>query len=540
MWQIPVFKAERDAGLEHKVRSSSSLILASEVRLAPDRPKISEQAMAVLRQQAPERARASANDIDLHYIDTILVSIGWNKNDDVFDRFETWAARHTPTHKQLNYEHDCSQIVGHIIKCSGIDEEGKPLADESVVDDLPAKFHLLTGGVLYKLWQKPELQERMDTLIAEIGKGEWFVSMECLFKGFDYALKGKDGICSIVARNEETAFLTKHLRAYEGDGKYGDYTVGRLVRNIVFSGKGLVKNPANPDSIILAKTQSFVVAKNLSTNFTQANGLQVYSHLDSKSDEKLESDKKMAIEVDTLQKQLDALKGENEQLKASLAETNVKDFKARAEKAESDKAAADELLKKANAAITAAESKSSEFEKVAEATKAKLAESEVAFAEIKSELTSIYAEQKKGERVAKIKAAFKVVEGDAEGLKKVAAFAESVAELSDEKFAAVLASMDMMTMPAPTNRPQDGNTQFPHGKVTPVPSATKLPAAKVAMGSETDASGELAAAATDLSQAQSDKTPALSTVAADSGVNSVQSAIASYFGIDIEKTSEEA
>jgi hypothetical protein len=63
----------------------------------------------------------------------------------------------------------------------------------------------------------------MDRVLAEIAKGEWFVSMECLFKGFDYALKGRDGSTRVVARNEQTAFLTKHLRAYGGTGKYGEY-----------------------------------------------------------------------------------------------------------------------------------------------------------------------------------------------------------------------------------------------------------------------------------------------------------------------------
>jgi hypothetical protein len=118
-------------------------------------------------------------------------------------------------------------------------------------DKLPAKFHVVTAAVLYKSWSKPDLQEVMDRTLAEIEKGEWFVSMECLFKGFDYAVQGTDGSTRTVARSAETAYLTKHLRVYGGTGRYGEYRVGRLLRNVHFSGKGLVRKPANPESIIL-------------------------------------------------------------------------------------------------------------------------------------------------------------------------------------------------------------------------------------------------------------------------------------------------
>ena len=49
--------------------------------------------------------------------------------------------------------------------------------------------------------------------------------MECFFKGFDYGLLNSEtGEYKVLARNEETAFLTKYLRAYGGDGKHQNYT----------------------------------------------------------------------------------------------------------------------------------------------------------------------------------------------------------------------------------------------------------------------------------------------------------------------------
>ena len=75
--------------------------------------------------------------------------------------------------------------------------------------------------------------------------------MECLFPNFDYALTAPDGSTKVVSRDEASAFLTKHLRSYGGSGEYQNYRVGRLLRNLSFSGKGLVSKPANPRSVIL-------------------------------------------------------------------------------------------------------------------------------------------------------------------------------------------------------------------------------------------------------------------------------------------------
>jgi len=78
--------------------------------------------------------------------------------------------------------------------------------------------------------------------------------MECFFKGFDYGLISKStGQYKILGRSEETAFLTKHLRAYGGLGEYEDHKIGRVLREITFSGKGFVDKPANPESVIFTQ-----------------------------------------------------------------------------------------------------------------------------------------------------------------------------------------------------------------------------------------------------------------------------------------------
>ena len=77
----------------------------------------------------------------------------------------------------------------------------------------------------------------MKKIIAEIEEGKWYVSMECLFAGFDYALIGEEGSAKVLARDEESAFLTKHLRAYGGTGEYQGYKVGRALEIYLFQVK---------------------------------------------------------------------------------------------------------------------------------------------------------------------------------------------------------------------------------------------------------------------------------------------------------------
>ena len=120
-------------------------------------------------------------------------------------------------------------------------------------EDLPEKFHIITGSVIYKAYTDPELKMRSQSLINDIESGQKYVSMECYFKGFDYGLLDTQGKLKVVARNADTAFLTRHLRAYGGTGTHENYQIGRVLRDITFSGKGFVDKPANPESIIFNK-----------------------------------------------------------------------------------------------------------------------------------------------------------------------------------------------------------------------------------------------------------------------------------------------
>lgn len=190
------------------------------------------------------------NQSDLYYLHSILVSAGWNKNDDVFDVADLWAARDTPVDKPFNYMHDDSDIIGHMISSAVMSEDGLVISDEAC---LPDKVDIVTSAVIYKTWSDPDQSGRVRDLIDQIEQGQLAVSMECVFHNFDYAIVSPSGERLVRARDENSAFLTKHLRAYGGSGEYEGFKIGRLLRAFTFSGKGLVDKPANPRSIILSK-----------------------------------------------------------------------------------------------------------------------------------------------------------------------------------------------------------------------------------------------------------------------------------------------
>lgn len=253
---MQVYEAEKIDGLTDALKSTSIAMvcpITSTQLLSSDSDIIGKTLASVSNR--PVQA-------DLYYLNSILVSAGWNKNDDVFDVADLWAARETPVDKPFNYMHDETDIIGHMISSVAMTEDG------SIVNDvpLPDKMDLVTAAVIYKTWGDPAQSSRVNDLIEKIDEGQLAVSMECVFRGFDYAIIEPNGSQKVIARDENTAFLTKHLRAYGGTGSYEGYKVGRLLRDLYFSGKGLVDKPANPRSIILPKeTDSFKPENTFST-----------------------------------------------------------------------------------------------------------------------------------------------------------------------------------------------------------------------------------------------------------------------------------
>lgn len=407
---IPIYKQEIKDGLQDQLSNNSIACYAVAQANSPSEESV-EKLRKIIASQAPGAELAVAenkNQMDLYYLKSILVSTGWNKNDDVFDPKELWDARNTPEDKPFNFMHDESDIIGHITANEVVDFDGNQLDYNS--EEYPSQFNILTSAVIYTEWSDPDRRERMQQIVAEIEDGKWFVSMECLFPNFDYALKNGQGETRIIPRNEASAFLTKHLRSYGGDGKYEDYQVGRLLRNLSFSGKGLVSKPANPRSIILEGNDFF--------DESQAKVLCLSS---LKENDMSDVDK----QVEDLRAELAEAKAANEALKEKVVAEQQAEFETKIQTLEATIAEqAEKLAEQAAANETISES----LKQAEEAIAMKDKDMEEKMNELR--------EMKKKEAMMKRKAS--LVEAGMEAEEAVATVEEFEA-LDDETFAKVVA-----------------------------------------------------------------------------------------------------
>jgi len=363
--EIPIYKAEAEAGLADLIQSKDGRSIATvcplmEQGLVAESIKNHTQANHF---NSFYRSDATNKDqFDLEYVYTILATTGWNRNDDVFDRLEMWSARNTAEDKPFNKGHDPNEIIGHITGNAVVDESYELVKNDSEVDSLPTKFHILTSAVIYKhvSSRDDKLTTATKELLREISEGKWFVSMEALFTDFDYALRKADGEQIVVARNEETAFLSKHLRAYGGVGEYDGSRVGRLMKNLTFSGKGLVQNPGNPESIIFKEEDNIIFNGVAENSYPQIDLLVTSSSKgDSSMSDNNEQVRNLESQVEKLEARLKELDAEKVQAKISTFEKACADKDAEISELSSKIEAVSEMLaesKKAYDEISVAKS----------------------------------------------------------------------------------------------------------------------------------------------------------------------------------------
>ena len=319
MENIKVYPAEIEAGLGKAVANNITSY-SSELKIV----------------QLPQINIAKASeiaDVGLFHVPSILASVGWNKNDDVFSRADTFNARKTPINKPFNYMHQESDIIGHTVASYVVTQDGNLWLNEEAPPEVA--FDIVDDSVIYTRYGEEDNKSRIERLIAEIRDGKWFVSMECVFPNFDYALIDASGNERVVARNQDTAFLTKYLKIYGGNGVFENQKIGRVLRNFVFSGKGLVDRPANERSIILTnvqddKTGEEMEVKELESQLAEAkvNVEKANASVEVLSKDKVEltkSNEELTSQVDTLRATVEELTKEVASLKEILStrETEV-------------------------------------------------------------------------------------------------------------------------------------------------------------------------------------------------------------------------
>lgn len=458
MNNFPIFQAERDAGLAEIIANPANACIVAHSPLAL--PKKWNKLNSTFRDKAvAEKAVAAANDNEeLYPMFSVLVSTGWNLNDEVFLKSRMWAARHTPEDKRVDFRHKDQDILGHIVGNYVVDNDGNVLADDTKEEDLPDEFHIIAESVLYKEWKDEDQQKRVDGIITEIETAlasdkdedvKWYVSMECAFYGFDYAIKDTGNKVTIVERTESTAVLTKYLRAYGGSGTINNYKIGRVPKNISYSGLGLVENPGNPKSVIFNGVLSF----------REEQTSQVHEIMEIA----------MANENPKDSSAADALIAEYKN-KIQALESAKSDLDTKVGKLEADLVAKDNEIKVLNTKVTETENKveaaKTEANSKLEEVNKKLEVSEKALADIK-------ASEVKTNRVAKL------VE---KGLAKDEAEATVVKfeGLSEEQFDAIAALVNPVSKPTEQKKPTEAEAAEAAAKV--VESATAEEAARLAAG----------------------------------------------------------
>ena len=424
MHEVKVFPQEIADGLEGAIQSNASIAYVSQLCAAkPDDDKKSK-IIARLESSASKKDQQ-----DLYYIDSVLVTTCWNNNDDVFDKAQAWKARHTPKDKPFNIEHDEHHIIGHITGNWPIDSDGRVISETTSEDNLPEIFHIVTSSVIYRHWTDPALVNRTQDLIGQIEAGNKFVSMECLFAGFDYALKSEDGSTHVLARDDESAFLTKHLRAYGGGGVYEGYQVGRLLKNIAFCGHGLVERPANPSSIIFDKYNPFIAPSESSLKIFLPSMVAQSSSIKEKKMTEVNLDF-YKDQIDELKASVESLSQTKTELEDKLAAAGTKEYEARINEMEAEAKANQEQAKAFNSEISKLQEELSEAQTKIEEAEAKLTEEQSSKAELQGQLDAIELEKVRANRIAKfVEAGFEAAEAE-EAIEKFA-------DLNDEQFDAI-------------------------------------------------------------------------------------------------------
>ena len=226
--------------VEHKLYLQAPILVHEETSA------LREKASKVIK--LPE---AEDKQPDLLYFSAIFVSSGENLNHAYFLGSELVAAESTIVNKALDIEHKEGDIIGHIYERAYMDKEGNPLDIKDLVTSEAAslddqEMHIAIAGIIYK--------NRFPDVAKEVADNKFCVSMECYFQDYDVKIgniimdKKQAESLGMVSTSDMLGRVAKVIK----DGKeIASGVVTRVLRNILFSGCGIVKQPANPPSVVL-------------------------------------------------------------------------------------------------------------------------------------------------------------------------------------------------------------------------------------------------------------------------------------------------
>jgi hypothetical protein len=541
--KIPVYKAEAEDGLYEVITAKESCAILAHCPILLDN-KVTSSVKSLHRDSLEQTTANNKEQFDLHYIYSILATTGWNKNDDVFDRQEMWGARATAEDKPFNKGHDPNNIIGHITGNAIVDEDYELVQNDSEFDLLPNKFHILTSAVIYKhvSSRDEDLTLKTKGLLQEIAEGEWYVSMEALFSNFDYALIDASGRSSVIARNEETAFLTKHLRSYGGAGEYNGNRVGRIMRNLTFSGKGLVDNPGNPESIIF-RDEDVEIFEGVAEIHSDINLLVTSS---SKGDSSMSDNNE---QVRALESQVEKLETRLKGLDEEKVQAQISEFEAACAGKDAEITELESKIAEASDSSVAAQKS---YDEISEAKE----QSDKTIAELNEKLEAIEAQSLQTSRISAL-VDKGVDKAEAESL------VETFAGITDEQFEALVSKLSEAAFPWDKDKDKDKDdkkkkkdkkdedadaagmkkkyAEKAETSETPKTSAEKAEETEVeAVAEEAAEAAEESEDAKVLDEAQAEEAPALAAQSEDESESVVASLNEYFSGVLGGKTNNES
>ena len=222
--------------------TNKPITLEAEIQIVEETEDLMKEAAAIV--EFPKNKTP-----DVLFFSGCFLSSGENLNHAYFMPSELVKSQHTIINKPLDIEHAEDEIVGHIYSSAFVDQSGKKLEiseladmDEDVLDKM--NLDVMIGGIVYK--------SRFPELAEDVKDGKWKLSMETYFQNYDVKvgdliLSRKEaealGIGKIEVLGKMAKILKRGIEIASGE-------IARVLRDLMFSGCGLVKQPANPRSLI--------------------------------------------------------------------------------------------------------------------------------------------------------------------------------------------------------------------------------------------------------------------------------------------------
>lgn len=229
------------------MNDKSKFFLEAEIKIQEETEDLKLAAASVI-----DLPKDKEKQPDLLYFSAIFVSSGENLNNAFFLPEELVSAEGSIINKALDIEHKEDDIVGHIYERAFMDKDGNSLDLTELSSRETAALneqdmHVAIAGIIYK--------NRFPNLAEEVSTGKWFVSMECYYQDFDIKigeliLNRREADALGLASEDDTIF-GKIAKVLKNKVEIADGKLARVLRGVSFSGCGVVKNPANPPSVIL-------------------------------------------------------------------------------------------------------------------------------------------------------------------------------------------------------------------------------------------------------------------------------------------------